>query len=132
MDPDQFKDIDFGLCKILYKGEDISENLCLFASYTPLPVIPEYVFYYLNDIKNAGMSIVFISTSEICAGDVQRLSLLTNIVISKENMGTDFGSWCAALRWLDFATTCKTLYLCNDSVFVPWIPGWARYETFLN
>ena len=119
---EQFIDKDFGICKILFRKPDNFEHVCLFASHTFSPILPEYVYYYLEEIKKSGLSLIFISSSLICDDDHKRLTGLANIIIEKENKGTDFGAWCATLRWLNYGKSFKTLYLCNDSVFGPLSP----------
>lgn len=119
---EQFNDKDFGVCKILFRKPDNFEHVCLFASHTFSPTLPEYVYYYLEEIKRSGLSLIFISSSLICDDDHKRLTGLANIIIEKENKGTDFGAWCATLRWLNYGKSFKTLYLCNDSVFGPLSP----------
>jgi hypothetical protein len=129
---DQFTDKDFGVCKIIFRKEIKFENVCLFASHTFSPLLPEYVYYYLNEIKKAGLSLIFISSSEISDIDKERLSLLAELIVEKENKGTDFGAWCAVLRYLDYGKAFKTLYLCNDSVFGPLIPLVDIHKKFLS
>jgi hypothetical protein len=127
----QFEDIDFGICTILYQKDELMQDVCLFASHTPLPSLPEYVYYFLRDIKKANFSIVFISSSPISKEDLIKLSSLTNIILEKENKGTDFGAWCAVLRWLNYGQDFETIYLCNDSVFGPFISFRDIHETFM-
>jgi hypothetical protein len=118
----QFSDKEFGFCSILFDKREELENVCLFASHTPLPLLPEYIYYYLGEIKKAGFSIVFISSSTMSEVDTKRLSAICSIVFEKENKGADFGAWCCVLKHLHYGVTYKTLYLCNDSVFGPLIP----------
>jgi hypothetical protein len=119
---EQFSDKDFGICKILFrKGEEL-ENVCLFASHTFSPLLPEYIYYYLKEIKKSNLSIVFISSSIISKSDLKKLSLLADLIVEKENKGTDFGAWCSVLRFLGYGKTFQSLYLCNDSVFGPLSP----------
>lgn len=120
----KFSDKEFGQCEIVYVDKDISlaKKLCFFASHTYCPRLPEYVFSWLESIREAAVDIVFISTSNIDIRDVTRLSRLTACVIIRENKGTDFGSWCAAIRYFKEIVEPDFLYLCNDSVFGPFVP----------
>jgi len=133
MEPlEQFEDKDFGICKILFRKQAKLENVCLFAGHTLSPFLPEYVYYYLQEIKKSHLSLIFISSSVISETDFKRLSLLTDIIIEKENKGVDFGAWCSILRYLDYGRTWQSLYLCNDSVFGPLIPFLEIHKKFLS
>jgi hypothetical protein len=129
---EQFRDDDFGICKILYRRSDKLDNVCLFASHTFSPFLPDYIYYYLDEIKKTGLSIVFISSSPICENDMKRLKTIADIVIEKENRGTDFGAWCATLRWLNYGKDFQSLYLCNDSVFGPLTPLKEIHDKFFS
>ena len=122
---EKFTDVDFGNCKVLFKNERELKDVCFFASHTILPFIPYYVFYNLEVIKRTNFTIVFVSSSPICENDIVRLSRCADIIIEKENRGTDFGAWCAVLRWLNYGKEFQNLYLCNDSVF-------GLFESFEN
>jgi Rhamnan synthesis protein F len=129
---EQFSDKDFGECSILFRKEHEPEHVCLFASHTFSPFLPEYVYYYLNEVRNAGLSIIFISSSKISEKDAQRLSEIAVMVVEKDNKGTDFGAWCSVLRYLNYGEGYKSLYLCNDSVFGPLVPFTTLHEKFLE
>src|SRR5215831_14524384 len=101
---DQINDKDFGFCKILFNTQAILEKVCLFAAYTFSPILPEYTYYYLDEIKKSGISIVFISSSKVSDLDFKRLSSFSDIIIEKENRGVDFGAWACALRYLNFGS----------------------------
>jgi len=127
----EFNDLDFGQCLIQYKNDAaVLKDVCLFASHTILPFLPEYIYYYLQTIKAAGFTVVFISTSAISKNDIKRLSQVAAIVIEKENRGTDFGGWCSILRWLNYGKDFDNLYLCNDSVFGLFVPFEKIHKTF--
>jgi lipopolysaccharide biosynthesis protein len=64
--------------------------------------VDEYVFYYLDELKKAGFSIVFVSTSTLPQASVQRLSKYACIIAERENICPDFGSWKAGLSLLDW------------------------------
>ncbi len=128
----QFNDKDFGLFKILFRTEEKLGDVCLFASHTFSPSLPEYIYYYLDDIKRAGLSLIFISTSTISKNDLERLSGIAVMVVERENRGTDFGSWCTILRYLDYGKSFTSLYLCNDSVFGPLISFTEIHNKFLS
>lgn len=128
----KFTDKDFGHCSVLYeaKGLQTARDICIFASHTYSPFLPEYVYNYLQSISAAEIEIIFISTAPVSVVDLPRLSGLAVCVIERENIGTDFGSWCTVLRYLGWERRIDFLYLCNDSVFGPFIPFTSLHDEF--
>lgn len=96
-----------------------SSDICLFASFSYIQQVDDYVFYYLKKIKECGFLIVFISGSPVSENDLNLLKELCHAVIEKENEGLDFGSWHAALEMLNYAVNSNSVLLLNDSVFGP-------------
>jgi len=101
--------------ELLTHGSDI----CLFASFSYIQQVDDYVLYYLKKIKECGFLIVFISGSPVNEKDLNHLKELCHAVIEKENDGLDFGSWHAALEILSYAANSNSVLLLNDSVFGP-------------
>ncbi|OJW32035.1 MAG: hypothetical protein BGO54_16585 [Sphingobacteriales bacterium 46-32] len=128
----KFIDKDFGHCSVLYESKAFktAADICIFASHTYSPALPEYVYEYLDSIKAAGIDIVFISTASVSIVDLPRLSTFSVCIIERENIGTDFGSWCTVLRYLGCTRYINFLYLCNDSVFGPFIPFASLHDQF--
>lgn len=93
-------------------------NLCLFAHFDKDDRVDDYVFWYLNKIRELDFSIVFISTSRLSVRDIERLRGTCTDVILRENAGLDFGSWAAgfAKHGSDIG---GRLLLANDSVYGP-------------
>lgn len=96
-----------------------SGKLCLFASYSFTGAVEEYVLNYLTEIKEAGYSIAFISTSSLQESCVKKLEELCSLIIERENIGLDFGSWQLALSMCDWGKGYEGILLANDSVFGP-------------
>ncbi|MEO5683255.1 MAG: rhamnan synthesis F family protein [Chitinophagaceae bacterium] len=94
-------------------------DVCLFSSYSFSGIVEEYVYYYLQELKNAGFSIVFISTSLLKNTCIERLSEYAFLILERENKCPDFGSWKAGLSLLDWAKNMQSVLLVNDSVFGP-------------
>jgi lipopolysaccharide biosynthesis protein/SAM-dependent methyltransferase len=95
-------------------------DVCLFSSYSFAGKVEEYVFFYLAELKKAGLSIVFISTSPLPDSCVSRLSQYAFLIIERENKCPDFGSWKAGLSLLNWGKL-NSLLLTNDSVFGPFV-----------
>jgi lipopolysaccharide biosynthesis protein len=109
----------FGKLSIRYQV-DISNlsKVCIFSSFSFSGQVEEYVFYYLDELKKAGFSILFVSTSTLPESCVHRLSQYTCLIVERENICPDFGSWKAGLSMLNWEKLDAVL-LTNDSVFGP-------------
>jgi len=97
----------------------VMTDVCLFSSFSFTGIVEEYVYFYLNQLRRAGFSIMFISTSELSASCVERLSLHCFMIIERENKCPDFGSWKIGLSLLDWGKGLDAVLLVNDSVFGP-------------
>ncbi|MGC4035406.1 MAG: rhamnan synthesis F family protein [Chitinophagaceae bacterium] len=105
---------------IKYKRESlVLSDVCLFSSYSFSGKVEEYVYYYLNELQKAGLSIVFVSTSMLTDQCTERLKQYSEIIIERENRCPDFGSWKIALSVLDWGEKLNSVLLANDSVFGP-------------
>src|ERR1700728_1999134 len=71
------------------------DDVCLFAHFDKDDKVDEYVFRYLDKIKELNFAIVFISTARLATADVERLHSVCFDVILRQNAGLDFGSWSA-------------------------------------
>src|SRR5262249_19765015 len=87
---------------------------CIFSSFSFSGEVDEYVFYYLDELKKAGFSTVFVSTSILPKRSVERLTRYTCLIIERDNICPDFGSWKAGLSLLDWDKLDAVL-LTNDS-----------------
>ena len=106
--------------RVKYHNEPaLQPDVCLFSSYSFAGVVEEYVYYYLQELKNAGFAIVFISTSNLEESCVSRLSQYSFLIIERDNRCPDFGSWKAGLSMLDWGKGLNSVLLANDSVFGP-------------
>jgi len=94
-------------------------DVCIFSSYNFSEKVEEYVFYYLDTLEKAGFSIVFVSTSPLRNDCISRLSKCCFLIIERENVCPDFGSWKTALSVLDWGKKLNSVLLVNDSVFGP-------------
>lgn len=127
-----FEDKEFGRCEVLYFSDALAQEkqLCIFASHTFSPQLPEYIYYWLEEVRKAGIGIVFISTAKLARKDLEKLSGFSLAVIERENKGTDFGSWCSVIRNMELNEDLDFLYLCNDSVFGPFLPFSVLHSKF--
>jgi lipopolysaccharide biosynthesis protein len=93
-------------------------DVCLFAHFDKDDKVDDYVFRYLDKIKELNFAIVFISTARIAAADLERLRRNCFDVILRDNAGLDFGSWSAGFAKHGSAIDGRLL-LANDSVYGP-------------
>jgi lipopolysaccharide biosynthesis protein len=97
-----------------------SRPVCFFSSYDKESIVRKSVYYYLNEIIQAGFDIVFISTSDaITDEDLKKLSACCVTVINRENSGIDFYSWKTGLEKYQNFNMHTALLLANDSVLGP-------------
>ena len=74
-----------GRLNVRYKAD--ASNLskaCIFSSFSFSGEVEEYVFYYLDELKKAGFSTVFVSTSILPKRSVQRLSQYVCLIIERD------------------------------------------------
>ena len=101
------------------------QNLvCLFAHYNPLEQIAQYVITYLEELKNNGFKIFFLSNSHV--QEEYRRLLLEKVgdcqIFERENIGADFGAWQWAFENNLLPADTDQLLLANDSLFGPIFP----------
>jgi hypothetical protein len=114
-----FKDQHFGSCEVRYSKEIMGENVCYFAAHSLFQEYPEYVFYYLEKIVEAGFEIIFTSSSPIGYLTFVALQKVCSVIIEKDNMGVDFGAWKVALDVSGHGREFRSVLLANDSVLGP-------------
>lgn len=101
--------------------EASSPNLCVFSHFAKNHEVADYVYFYLEKLREAGCDIVFVSTSENIRQDhLDRLASLCAVTIVRKNYGYDFGSYKCGL---DVANDALGRYhrvvLANDSCYGP-------------
>jgi len=96
----------------------MAKRVCFFANYHEDAIIADHVVFYLTAIKDAGFSIVLVSTSLLPPSEIEKLSGICVQVILRKNEGLDFGSWITAVERF-FPIRAELLLLANDSVYAP-------------
>jgi lipopolysaccharide biosynthesis protein len=94
------------------------QDICFFAHFDQSDKVDEYVFRYLQKIKDLNFTIVFVSAASLGQPDIDRLRAYCFDVILRENAGLDFGSWSEGIAKHRDAITGRLL-LANDSVYGP-------------
>jgi len=123
-------DQQFGAYKVISSRPVKSRELCYFAGYSWFLEYPDYIFYYLEKIRESGFEIVFISSSGIGPLSVERLENFCSVIIEKENKGVDFGAWKIALELTGYGRDFDTVLLSNDSIMGPFFDLKPIYRKF--
>ena len=97
----------------------VMTDVCLFSSFSFTGIVEEYVYFYLDQLRRAGFSVMFISTSELTEDCIERLSGHCFMIVERENKCPDFGSWKIGLSLLNWGKGLDAVLLVNDSVFGP-------------
>ena len=95
-----------------------ASRVCFFAHYHPQGITADHVLFYLAALKQAGFSVVVLSTATMDAGEQAKLRGACAALVMRENRGLDFGGWMEAVK-LFFPLTAEFLLLANDSVYGP-------------
>lgn len=103
------------------ENKNLGSKVCLFAHYDNNEQIKDYVLFYLSKIKEIGFDIIFISTAPISDKvSYKKLNQLCNVVIHRDNIGYDFGSWAEGIKYLKNKNILlEKLLVANDSVYGP-------------
>ncbi|NBW98094.1 hypothetical protein EBR03_00840 [bacterium] len=94
----------------------------LYSSFDKGSVISEDVLSQLSVLKKAGFNVMFISSSpELGPNSIIQLSPLCEVIVHRQNIGHDFGSWKTGYElikpWFDRR---RPILLMNDSCFGPY------------
>jgi hypothetical protein len=116
-----------------HNGGRLRHNLCLMAHFDTHGRIAKYVQDYILELKALNFDIVLISTSpRVDSRDLDFARTHLRMLIHRQNVGLDFGSWKAALDSLPDAYDYEQLLLTNDSVFGPFYPLKNVFERFAS
>src|SRR5258708_1033384 len=125
-------DQQFGSYTVIHSKETEGKYLCYFSGYTEFPDYPDYVFYFLKRIIEAGFEIIFISSGQIRDNTLERLQKICSVVIQKENKGADFGAWKAGLSLTEYGKKSNMLLFANDSIPGPFFSLKPVLKEFLG
>ncbi|MBI5740663.1 MAG: hypothetical protein HZA16_08070 [Nitrospirae bacterium] len=97
------------------------QRAAVFAHFDVDGRIDDYVVYLLKNIREACVSVVFVTTSDPGKQEISRIEGLCEKVIVRKNEGHDFMSYKHGLSVLD-KDKYDEIVLCNDSVYGPLFP----------
>lgn len=96
------------------------DRVCLFATYDPHQLVDPHVLHLLRAIAEQGFKIVFVTAATgIRPQDRNVLTECCTLIIRKNNVGWDFGSWKIASEQIRPLYEFKEVLLMNDSVYGP-------------
>ena len=110
--------------KILHQAtEDLitKSKWCVYSHFDKNDIVESYVIDALKKIKDCGFRIIFVSTSRLInEEDLIKLKKSASVILNRENIGYDFGSYKSGIQFLfKNQIVPKQLLITNDSVFGP-------------
>lgn len=90
----------------------------IFSHYDPDGIVDDYVLYSIRCYRQYFDHIIFVSTSNLDVGQRLRAQSIADVVVCRENIGYDFGSWRIGFEILDLRQYESVAFI-NDSVYGP-------------
>lgn len=106
-----------GKIQILYEESIKQKKVCVFPYYNPYQLLEKNTLTYLQQINKAGYAIIFVATSPVQS--IEALKNHCSIILLRENMCNDFGSYKLGLEYLTKKIqldSIEHLLLANSSV----------------
>ena len=95
-------------------------SLAIYLHWSPTGAVSEMVLRQLDAWTEAGFDLVFVSNATPPPEDWDKLATRTVLLMTRDNVGRDFGGWRDALPIaLERFGTPRELLLANDSVLGP-------------
>ncbi|PHP65587.1 polysaccharide biosynthesis-like protein [Zhengella mangrovi] len=92
----------------------------VFVHFDTEGVIHDYVIKYLDDLRDCGFEITFVTNSpEMPDESVALLKPLCRLIVHRYNSGYDFAAYRDGIRQIPNLDQCEALILANDSVYGP-------------
>jgi hypothetical protein len=99
---------------------DQGAEVCIFVSYAPGSVMPEYSRFHARAWAEAGFHVIIVLNTDLFGDDTRMDDLdFASGVLVRENRGYDFGAWASALQALPTVKTASLVALVNDSIYGP-------------
>lgn len=108
---------------LFYSPLKIQNRICLFSHFDQESKVTPHTIRYLAALFDLGFDIAFCSTSQhLDDATVVKLKKFCHLVVVRENVGFDFGSWKTLMNKLGTDYSPEILLLANDSVIGPLRP----------
>lgn len=95
-----------------------AKRLVFFAHYDREDIVAPHVLWYLDGLRGAGFTIVFITTSRLPAAERDKVRFCAAFHERANDGGRDFSCWKDAFAAFGHLAP-ELLLLCNDSVYGP-------------
>ncbi len=105
-------------------------RLAIYAHYSRTPAVQKHVFFFLQQLREVGFRICFVSNSVLSRSSVATLSDYCERVIERENVGFDFSMWKQGLSTFEL-NQIHDLLLTNSSIIGPLpslSPVWKKIQ----
>ncbi len=97
-----------------------ARRIAVFVHYDAKGIVHPYVIFYLEQLREAGYSILFVTNSpKFLPSAVEVLRQHCALILRRRNRGYDFGAYKDALREIPDVAVLESLILANDSVYGP-------------
>ena len=103
----------------------VFHRTAIFASFSKECNIPEYVIFYLEELKKVVDNIIFVCDNPIFPEELKKIEKLTCCAICGRHGEYDFGSYKRGLFFAEkenLLANSEALILCNDSCYGPIFP----------
>jgi len=107
-------------------------RLAVFASFNKNAEIPDYVVFYLSELKKVVDGIVFIADNPLKAGEAEKIKPYAFHIHAHRHGQYDFGSYKEGIDYLTehkFLDAAYELIICNDSCYGPFYPLSSLFQT---
>lgn len=96
-------------------------RFAVFVTFNAGTTVPAYVLHHLDALARAGFDVVVVSNNrDIGPNSLRRLQEKAHVVLTRLNMGYDFGAYRDGITYvLDNHPAAHEILLVNDSVFGP-------------
>lgn len=108
-----------------------TDRVAFVASYSPTPVVTRSLAVLVSELEKHDYTVVVVRASEsrenlVWPDDIQVKAL----VVSKPNIGYDFGSWATGMRLFPHLLKARHVILANDSLVGPFTGLTGMLEDF--
>ncbi|MBR4385193.1 MAG: HAD-IA family hydrolase [Treponema sp.] len=110
--------------RISFAGIPEDNSLCtIFASYSSDGTIPEYVVYYLKELKKNSQFIIFVADNNLKKkSELKKIKSIVNVAIFGRHGGYDFNSFKIGYNYIckkSFSKKFSDFLFVNDSCYGP-------------
>lgn len=105
------------------RGLSGAVRIAVFVHFDPKAIVHDYVRFYLEELRDAGYAVLFVTNGRKLSGDTLKyLRSTCALVLRRSNQGYDFGAYKDALQEIPDLTRLDSLIIANDSVYGPFHP----------